>query len=301
MASVGERLRNTREGQGRDIAEIAAEIRVQPRYIEAIEAGDLSALPGRFFTRSFVRQYAECLEIPASEIESDLERWLSSASVDEPPSLQPRNLPTGLAPISHMGAGRRQRSRVLGSLIALVAVIGGCAAVYSFWLRTQDSATLPTILPDPVPVEDVTPAPPAMPPPAEETPDLPPAAAVSAGGIPEPASSAPSVSGEGGPLWFEMTATDETWVRVSAGDRTLYVGILENGDSRRFSGIEEAVLRVGNAGGLTISVNGGAAQPVGQSGQIRLVTLTPGKMEAMPPPRARPDSEEEGSSSEGRP
>ncbi len=298
MASVGERLRKTREEQGREIARIAAEIRVQIGYLEAIEAGNLDRLPGGFFTRSFVRQYAECLKVPASEIEDDLEQWLSSKSLAEPPNLEPRLAPSGLEPITHMGVGRRPRSKVLSAVAALVVVITACAAIYSFWLRTQDSATLPKILPDPVPAGAVAPPPPFVERP-EDSSELPAVAAEVPGRDPKPPSTAFSETGEGGPLWFEMAATDETWVRVSSGARTLFVGILESGDSRRFAGLEGAVLRVGNAGGLTISVNGGAAQPVGKRGQIRVVTLSPGKMEAEPPPRTRPVSGEEAPAGDG--
>ena len=77
MGSVGEKLRQERESQGRDLAQVAAETRIGSDYLAAIEADDLECLPGGFFTRSFIRQYARLLGVPDSEIEQDLSRLLT--------------------------------------------------------------------------------------------------------------------------------------------------------------------------------------------------------------------------------
>jgi cytoskeleton protein RodZ len=64
MTSVGEILRSARESQGRTMAEIAEELCITQRYLRALERDDLSNLPGTFFYKSFVKQYAAILGVP---------------------------------------------------------------------------------------------------------------------------------------------------------------------------------------------------------------------------------------------
>ncbi|MES2302439.1 MAG: helix-turn-helix transcriptional regulator, partial [Pseudomonadota bacterium] len=47
QASVGESLRAAREAAGLDIKQLALRTRVTVRHLEALEAGDYAALPGR--------------------------------------------------------------------------------------------------------------------------------------------------------------------------------------------------------------------------------------------------------------
>jgi len=293
MPSIGERLREARESRGRDLDQIAAEIRIQARYLKAIEAGDLTELPGGFFARSFVRQYAKHLEMPETEIEQDLERWLSTEFAEGPPSLEPKIMDTGLPPVAHVGRGRRPRRKVLGALAGLVVVIGACAAVYAYWMQRQETAEIASVTPERAEVaasgEDTVAGLEA------ET------AAVAAdrptpagGGEPDEAAVEPAAApGAPGSLSFEMTATEETWVRVRSGAQTLFAGILQPGESRQFSGLEAATLRTGNAGGLNLRVNGGRGQLVGPRGHIRDVELAPGSVVISAPPAPRPEGERE--------
>ncbi len=63
MNSVGAILRTERERQGRETAEIAEELCITQRYLRAIEQDDLKSLPGSFFYKSFVKQYAAILSV----------------------------------------------------------------------------------------------------------------------------------------------------------------------------------------------------------------------------------------------
>src|SRR5882724_8433343 len=83
MHSVGEMLRNERQRQNRSISAIASETRISSRYLEAIEADDLSALPGGFFYKSFVKQYSGALGIDFGGLESEVDR-VKPAEVQDP-------------------------------------------------------------------------------------------------------------------------------------------------------------------------------------------------------------------------
>lgn len=273
MASVGERLRQARESQGRELSQIAEQLRISSRYLAAIESGDLSRLPGGFFVRSFVRQYANALGVPEAELEPELSR-LFSEKIAQPisPPHPPAKVPD-LPPISDMRfAIRRNRRKPVGALAGLLAVVVVCSVLYALWFnrRTEEPPapeTATTARPRPVesPVRV----------PAAASPVEKPAVAEPVPAVKTPAATVSPPGSARGPLRFRITASEDTWVRVISGGRTLFSGILGPRESRSFSGLEKATLRIGNAGGLAITVNGQPLAPIGPRGQVRVITLTP--------------------------
>src|SRR4029077_15365858 len=71
----------------------------------------------------------------------------------------------------------------------------------------------------------------------------------------------------------EITAT--TWIKVAADGTTVNPGeILEPGTIRHFTAQNSIYLSVGNAGGLALKINDMPAKNLGQSGQVRQLTIT---------------------------
>lgn len=60
---MGAVLRGKRIAMGLSVADVAAQIRLAPRQIEALEADDLAHLPELPFVRGFVRSYAKLLQL----------------------------------------------------------------------------------------------------------------------------------------------------------------------------------------------------------------------------------------------
>jgi cytoskeleton protein RodZ len=65
---LGARLREARLRMGLSVADVAAQIRLAPRQIEALEAEELQNLPELPFLRGFVRSYAKLLQIDAQPL-----------------------------------------------------------------------------------------------------------------------------------------------------------------------------------------------------------------------------------------
>lgn len=55
---IGDRLRQARLKKNINIDELQRMTKIQKRYLEAIEAGEFDRLPGDYYVRSFLRQYA---------------------------------------------------------------------------------------------------------------------------------------------------------------------------------------------------------------------------------------------------
>jgi cytoskeleton protein RodZ len=61
--SLGNTLREARERLGLSVADVAHQIKLAPRQIEALEADDFQRLPEMPFVRGFVRGYAKILHL----------------------------------------------------------------------------------------------------------------------------------------------------------------------------------------------------------------------------------------------
>ncbi len=68
LETVGGRLRRAREQIGQTVAALAAQTRISQRQIEAIEAGNYAALPGRTYAVGFSRSLARAVGLDEAEI-----------------------------------------------------------------------------------------------------------------------------------------------------------------------------------------------------------------------------------------
>ena len=69
-------------------------------------------------------------------------------------------------------------------------------------------------------------------------------------------------------------ADEQVWVRADVNGKYQFAGTLQPHESRTIDADGQVVLRLGNAGGATLSLNGKPVGPVGPKGQIRIVQFT---------------------------
>ncbi|MDX8385714.1 MAG: DUF4115 domain-containing protein [Gallionella sp.] len=115
--SVGSILRETREKLGMSIEDVAAQIKLAPRQIEALEADDLSKLPELAFVRGFIRSYAKILRLDAQDLLSSFhEINKESAELAQPSVDVPYPEGNGVQKQNLIWSG-------LGILLAVLAII----------------------------------------------------------------------------------------------------------------------------------------------------------------------------------
>lgn len=68
MSGIGEQLRTAREAKGLSISDIEKATKIQGRYLEAIENNEFDKLPGDFYVRAFIRQYAQVVGLDGKEL-----------------------------------------------------------------------------------------------------------------------------------------------------------------------------------------------------------------------------------------
>lgn len=68
MSDLGALLRKAREERGLSLDDIQELTKIRKRYLEAIESGDHSVLPGSFYVRAFVKNYSEAVGLDPDEV-----------------------------------------------------------------------------------------------------------------------------------------------------------------------------------------------------------------------------------------
>ncbi len=81
VCPAGERLRQAREAKGLSSEEVAAELKLQRRLIEAMEEGDIEQLPPMTFVTGYLRSYARLVELPADQLIEEF----AQCSAEPPP------------------------------------------------------------------------------------------------------------------------------------------------------------------------------------------------------------------------
>ncbi|HLT56489.1 MAG TPA: helix-turn-helix domain-containing protein, partial [Bacillota bacterium] len=65
---IGARLKEARIAKGLSLDELQEETKIQKRYLVAIEEGNLDILPGKFYARAFIKEYASAVGLDANEL-----------------------------------------------------------------------------------------------------------------------------------------------------------------------------------------------------------------------------------------
>jgi len=277
MNSVGRILRSARERQGRAVAEIAEELCLTQQYLRAIENDDVKSLPGTFFYKNFVKQYAAIVGVKEAEFRASLEAL--TAAVEEPasPGAQAQPPVRPMDPIVLDSNRTYFASAKLGASVAgLVAVVLACSGFYAWWTRSAEAAaanprTLPPVVrpvsrPAPVSLSSETAT-------VQLTADAPSQATIT--GISQ------TVDGINHVV-LNLSATEKTWLSITSEGKRLFSGFLEPSQTKTLTGLDAAQMTVGNAGGIEVRLNGKPIGPIGKSGQVRRVVFTPDNFEVLP-------------------
>jgi cytoskeletal protein RodZ len=134
MHSIGETLRSEREKQTRSLSDIATQTCISPMYLEAIERDDVDGIPGFFFYKSFVKQYASLLGIEYSGLADAVAAMEPHAEPDPLPALsvsyQPARTPRVRRDLLVRHAG-------IVSALTVVMFIAATAGTVSWWQRSR--------------------------------------------------------------------------------------------------------------------------------------------------------------------
>jgi len=216
------------------------------------------------------------------------------------------------------------------SALGLVAVMLVCSAVYT-WMQHPRVALFSHATPVQNTATQTAPAPVQAPtvvaaqPPLEQPPAQPPSQPVTtAAAPPPPTASAPETKptemrtnepnstdakpvaptplapladkvlpAGTGTVRVTITADEPVWVLARADSKYVFSATMDPNTTRTVEGNKDVIIRLGNAGGVTISLNGKPIGPAGPKGQVRTLQFTSGGFQMVPaakPPLEAPSA-----------
>jgi cytoskeletal protein RodZ len=248
MEGVGGILKDARERRGVTFEDIEDTTKIKKRYLMALELEEWDQMPGRVYAKGFLRTYARYLGLDEQSV-CDL--YELAIAVKEP----------GKSGGSQQSDGRATRKRSARRLkevdlhnkpkktmVYVLCVVSVAVLVFCVWAyRTYHLDDVEA---------DRPPAPLVIPP----QPDPPPV--VAAVPEPEPEPVIPTS------IHLKMDVSEACWLRLADGETLVYEGTLMPGDTQEFSELQTVAVRLGNAGGIVLTVNGLELPRFGTSGQI---------------------------------
>lgn len=259
---VGRVLERARKDRGLSLEEAERATKIRKRYLVGLEDDDYTVLPDAVYARGFLKTYANFLGLDGAELSRELktrrkprrERGLSY----EPPKSEferPIIYPGGVS-----GAEKRKVSRstvvtVVVSALVIAALIG---ALYFVGLNVRASAGDET--PAEAPAKDTV----------KEAPEEA-EAPVDGGGRESGGEGGRQVSNEASLETLRVGVSVEgspAWIRITSDSETVFEEVAEPGYSRSFEARRVVGIEAGNAGAVSVEVNGQDAGPLGEPGEI---------------------------------
>ena len=245
--TFGEELRRERLIREVSLEEISAATKISVRLLSALEASDISRLPAPVYSRGFIRAYARHLGLDPDEM---VNAYLADVAPEK--SREVEGARKGRLR-SRFLRGRRAAGTMVVSVTAILLLLGLIA-------RPERRPTTAA----PVPRREIAPV-------SFKNVAVSPGPALVARGDSAPAMAAddlvPSPKAPTG-VTMILEYEQDSWTEVSADGATIFSGVVRRGFRREFQAREGFRLSLGNAGGVRVTVDGRALEPLGQAGQV---------------------------------
>lgn len=224
--SIGQTLKNRRLQKGVTLEAVNVALRIQTRFLKALEEEQWGELPANVFLEGFLVKYAEYLGLDAVGLRTALRGQLGQTG--EPGFIHP-------VPLSDSVDGESMvpfRLFLFG--LAILAVLGGG---FLYFRRNEPTGTLPSR-----PLNQVM-----------ETEPI----ASSTGTL----AALPADNGSPSPISHNvllLRAKEPVWVRVRLDNAVRFEGTLKGGEVRNWPFTSALRLRAGNVSRVAVTVNGKA-------------------------------------------
>ncbi|MEC0632314.1 helix-turn-helix domain-containing protein [Bacillus haynesii] len=83
MTELGNRLKEAREEKGMSLDDLQAATKIQKRYLTALEEGNYDIIPGKFYVRAFIKQYAEAVGLDSELLFEEFKKDIPNSYNDE--------------------------------------------------------------------------------------------------------------------------------------------------------------------------------------------------------------------------
>jgi cytoskeletal protein RodZ len=132
LTELGKRLKEAREAKNISLDELQDMTKIQKRYLIGIEEGNYAIMPGNFYVRAFIKQYAEAVGLDPEQIFEEYKQDIPQTYQEEVPQ-----------PLSRVKTRQQlspESTKWLDLLpkLLIAAVVVGIAVI--IWLLLQNNA-----------------------------------------------------------------------------------------------------------------------------------------------------------------
>ncbi|KZZ82779.1 MULTISPECIES: RodZ domain-containing protein [Bacillaceae] len=265
MSELGNRLKQAREEKQLTLDDLQTMTKIQKRYLIGIEEGNYKIMPGQFYVRAFIKQYAEAVGLDPDQLFEDYKKDVPDSGQDE--------LPGQLSRVQTQRELPESASKAIDLLPKLLIILLIVAAAVVIWMVNQNSSgseepakpksesissevKMDESLKNKDTDEKAEEKPAPEPEPAKVEPPAPKQAI--SGKETGSASSSYAVTGAE-KLEIEISAKGSTWIGVkNSKGKSFFSGVLNSGKSQKIdaSNENEVKIRIGNMPNTDIKVNG---------------------------------------------
>lgn len=136
LSELGERLRQERNEQNMSLDDVQAITKIQVRYLQSIEEGQFDKLPGSFYTKAFVKSYAEAVGL-------DFETLMDTYGHELPKLPQPaETLPPRKSRTSLTPSSRSKWVSAVPGILVFFAVVLIFAVIWMLNINSDNDVTL---------------------------------------------------------------------------------------------------------------------------------------------------------------
>jgi cytoskeletal protein RodZ len=139
--NIGKKLRDARLQRNMSLDELQQITKTQKRYLIAIEENDFDSMPGTFYVRAFIRQYASAVGLDGNELVEIYDGKVEEEDMD--PAVHYETLDESRTQMYDENSSFKRFTRSLPAII--FSLIGLAIAVVVFYITWQDRQANPII------------------------------------------------------------------------------------------------------------------------------------------------------------
>lgn len=254
---AGEILKKRREDLGLTVKEVANVLKIRTEFLVSIENDSFEKLPVPVYTMGYIRCYAKHLDIDAEDI---VEHYKQHMVLPKTGAVFP------------VAFSQKKNPKSFYVLLVIILSLGAFSLFsYSPWLSGKHATPgrVPRTLP-PVQTGQVGPGPvqPEQAPPDDLQQTVYGGDVIQAAERPED-TSVPVEAGH----HLVLAASDITWVRINFSEGETKEILLRAGEEKEWDFPDSAALKIGNAGGIRLHLDGKDLGIPGKAGEVITLSL----------------------------
>jgi len=239
MASIGQELKRERELRGISLKEIADSTKINVRFLRALEEDRLDMLPEQFFTRGIIRTYAKYLGLDEQSVLNTYLEGLQTQDTQETSNEDKK-------PEERESPESLPKEKKISLLFALMVLVILALIIVMYFVFRKDESPPPDTSKMESTVQNTQEKPITTPPITQEEPEI-----------------------KQEELNIEITVQQETWLEIFADQEMVDSGIKVPGERLQFKAFQEFLIHIGNAGGITYTINGEEGIKFGEPGAVQ--------------------------------